>query len=111
MIVPPTTLAFVATGLIYTILHLLNLIKCHFNRQVMMDEEWRVKMIFMAFTTAYVTRAVSFVVESICEKLWFTEKEIELLINFSLVDVVCYNLWDVVPLALIMHYHFKCYAA
>jgi len=80
----------------------------------MKDEEGRVKMIFIVFTATYVSRAVIYLVQLIVyvslhingnpegEELFDTITD--------LTYCVLYNVWDILPLALIMEYHRTCYA-
>jgi len=74
----------------------------HFNMQVMMAEAGRVRTIFLVFIIAYISRAVVYLIQMFMP---------EHFIDFAIVYYVLYNIWDVVPLALIMHYHYTCYEA
>ena len=68
----------------------------------MMAEAARVKTIFLVFILSYISRAVLYVIQAI-----FIDEPL----NVILIFYVFYNIWDVVPLTLIMHYHHTCYEA
>lgn len=109
LVLPPIVLISISIALSCTVFNLLTQIKRHFNRQVLMDEEWRVKMIFLVFTVTYMTRAIFYVTMDL-----ITNFSNDLTADFgadtALVYYVLYNVWDVMPLTLIMQYHRKCYA-
>jgi len=99
-----------AIGLSVSIKTLLDTIKKHFNRQVMMEEEWRVKMIFLVFTVAYITRAIVVLFEfSYLTLVEDVERVKKIAKDFLLVITVMLNVYDVFPLALMMQYHRSCY--
>ena len=68
----------------------------YFDMKVMMAEAGRIRTIFLVFTLTYVSRAVVF--------LLATYKVIEFY-NFFIIYDVCFNIWDILPLTLIMIYH------
>jgi len=67
-----------------------------------MAEAARVRTIFLVFVFMYISRAVLYVIQAII---------IDDVLNTVLIYYVFYNFWDVVPLTLIMHYHYTCYEA
>jgi len=75
----------------------------YFNVKVMMAEAGRIRTIFLVFTLTYCSRAVVF--------LLGMYDVIEDFLNYAIIYLVCYNIWDVLPLTLIMIYHSRCYDA
>jgi len=67
-----------------------------------MAEAARVRMIFLVFFLTYISRAIIYLIAT---------NKIEDPKNSFLVYYVFYNIWDVVPLSLIMHFHYTCYEA
>ena len=74
----------------------------YFDRSVMMDEEGRVKAIFLVFTLSYISRAILYLLNQFI---------IDEVANTYLVYYTFYPIWDVLPLSLIMVYHRTCYEA
>ena len=99
----PSLLIPISIGLTASVIYLLVQIKQHFNRQVLMTEEGRVKTIFIVFTVTYVTRAVFLFLLS-----FFGSKA---LLDFTISYFVLLSFWDVLPLTLIMFYHRTCFEA
>jgi len=93
---------------------LLAQVKLYFNRQILKDEEGRVKTIFIVFTATYVSRAGVYLVKLIIGEYYDSKSEKiineEFLAISAIAYYVFYNLWDILPLALIMEYHRTCYA-
>jgi len=74
----------------------------HFDRQVMMAEAARVRTIFLVFILTYISRAAIYLIQ-----MFTVDEEI----NEFIIYYMFYIIWDVVPLVLIMHYHYTCYEA
>jgi len=68
------------------------------------DEGCRIKTIFLVFTISYLTKAVLSLVLPIAD---YYDK-ISIFANQFTYEIG-YNFWDVVPLTLIMMYHYKCF--
>jgi len=67
-----------------------------------MAESDRVKTIYLVFTVAFVSRTVIFFYNVFAEYKYA---------NMLLIYFCFYNIWDVMPLTLIMIYHKECYDA
>jgi len=100
--ITPSVLLSISLGLTVSVAYLFVQIHRHFNRQVMMAEAARVRTIFLVFILTYISRAIIYLIQMV-----YIKKPA----NTALVYYVFYNIWDVVPLMLIMHYHYTCYEA
>jgi len=107
-------MTLVSIGLTCAYYDLRTQIKLYFNRQVMMEEEGRVKMIYFVFTVTYASRVIIDVIKGAIKfKYAGYASDIannDLSLDIGIVYCVLYNVWDVWPLTLIMQYHCKCYA-
>ena len=97
----PTVLLSITILLTIVAFNLLAKMKLH-NRQSMLAEAKRVQTIHTIFILSYITRAIIYLLY-----MFNIEKEK----NAYLIYYVFYNVWDVAPIVLIMHYHYTCYEA
>ena len=66
---------------------------------VLKDESFRVQTIHIVYTSAYLTRALVYIIFLILDIDFFS-------FTGKLTYYVLYNIWDVLPLTLIMTYHY-----
>ena len=92
----------ISLGLTISVIYLFVQMHFYFDMRVMMAEAGRVRTIFLAFTLTYVSRAV-FTLLGIYDVLEYY--------NLFIIYNVFYNIWDILPLTLIMIYHSKCFGA
>jgi len=98
-IFPPTVFVLLSIGLTIACTCLMVRMNKYFPRNLK-DEACRIKTIFLVFTVSYLTRATVFLVLRRVEEAYVT---------INLIFDVGYNFWDVIPLTLIMRYHYKCF--
>ena len=100
---PPIIMTLLSIGLCVACICLIKRMNKFFPRHLK-DEGCRIKAIFLVFTISYLTRAVLSLVLPVAAQLgkitWFASQ---------LTYGICYNFWDVIPLTLIMMYHYECF--
>jgi len=100
---PTIIMTLLAIGLCVACIRLIMRMNKFFPRNLK-DEGCRIKTISLVFTISYITRAVLSLVLPVAEHFGKIS-ELASWLTFE----VCYNFWDVVPLTLIMMYHYKCF--
>jgi len=103
----PSVFISLSIGLTSSVIYLLLQIKHHFNRQVLVTEEGRVKTICLVFTLAYVTRSVHLLLFGLLVDMHDQYR----FPVFNIYYFIFLNFWDVLPLTLIMSYHRTCFQA
>jgi len=88
----PSDYFSISIGLVTASTYLLTNMHKYFEVQLK-DEARRIRVIFLMLTVSYVSRAVVYLLAGV----WIT--------NTWMVYLVMYNLWDILPLSLIMYYH------
>jgi len=96
---PPTIFTVLSIGLTVACACLIVRMKKYFPRNLK-DEGSRIKAIFLVFTISYLTRALVY---------FILERGLVSYLAFNLIFDVGFNFWDVIPLTLIMMYHYKCF--
>jgi len=89
----------VSLGLCIASIDLLVNMHKHFAKELQ-DEARRIKVIFLVLTVSYVSRAVIYILTLV-----------GVIKHFTLVYYVMYIFWDIIPLSLIMYYHFNNFKA
>jgi len=95
----PTIFSVLSIGLTVACICLMVRMNKYFPRSLK-DEACRIKTIFLVFTFSYLTRATVFFVLPRLDLSYLAE-------NLTL--YIGFNFWDVIPLTLIMVYHYKCF--
>jgi len=90
--ITPAVYFSISIGLVTASIYLLVNMHKYFEVQLK-DEARRIRVIFLMLTVSYVSRAVVYLLAGV----WIT--------NTWMVYLVMYNLWDILPLSLIMYYH------
>lgn len=98
-----SVLMSISLGLTATVTYLLVQMYYYFDPKVMKDEAGRIRTIYITFTLAYISRTLV--------NLLTRFNVIKEGLNPYIVNLVCYNIWDILPLTLIMVYHSKCFDA
>ena len=95
--ITPSVYFSIAGGLTISVSVLLYNMKLYFPHHLK-DEKRRVKTIFIVYTVAYFTRAVTYVLYvQFFYKDYFAS---------HVVYLIMYFFWDIIPLSLIMWYHY-----
>jgi len=89
----------ISLGLCIASIDLLVNMHKHFAKELQ-DEARRIKVIFLVLTVSYVSRAVVYILV-----------HVGVIKDFLLVYLVMYIFWDIIPLSLIMYYHFSNFQA
>jgi len=86
-------------GLTVSVVSLFKNINLYFERRLN-EEAYKIKTIFIVFTVCWTTRAIARIAQ-----LYLSEFETEVLYG------VMYFVWDILPLGIIMVYHYQSYSA
>ena len=95
----PSELVLISISLTIAYCYLSVNIKEHFAEQLQ-DEGKRIRAIFVFFSLSYISRAVVYILSQVFKKKY----------EEAVYDVL-YFFWDVLPLSLIMSFHYKCFKA
>ena len=90
----------VSIGLVISAIYLLINMHMYFEKQLQ-DESRRIKVIFLVLTVSYVSRGVLYIMTNTTEVI---EHE-------TIVYLAMYTFWDIIPLSLIMLYHYVAFEA
>jgi len=96
----PSVLLFLSTSLCTASVYLVINVRSHFPVGLK-AEACRVQTINIVFTVAYLTRALTFIVTDYINP--YADPEFAEYLTYY----IGYNFWDVVPLTLIMSYHYQ----
>jgi len=97
--ITPANYFSVSIGLVISAIYLLINIHMYFEKQLK-DEARRIKVIFLVLTVSYVSRVVVYILTSA-----------RLIEHYWIVYLVMYTFWDILPLSLIMFYHYNNFKA
>ena len=103
LLFPPIIMTLLAIGLCVACICLIIRMNKYFPRNLK-DEGCRIKTIFLMFTISYLTRTVISLVLPVALIFGKIEE-----FAYGITYEICYNVWDVIPLTLIMMYHYKCF--
>ena len=95
----PTIFSVLSIGLTLACICLMLRMNKYFPRNLK-DEACRIKTIFLVFAISYLTRVTVF--------FDLPGSNVSYLAS-NLTYYIAYNFWDVIPLTLIMMYHYKCF--
>jgi len=86
-------------GLTVSVVILLKTVNKYF-KEILEAEAKKIKMIYIVFTVTYVTRTITYLIP------WHSQSHVFFndVVNYSMFAV-----WDILPLGLIMRYHFICF--
>ena len=96
----PCVLTSLSVLLTISTIYLLVLVNRHF-KQVLKAEACKVRTIYVVFTIAYISRAITSLIFSLKPPHSMNE------FTHGMTYLVMYNFWDVLPLSLIMSYHYS----